>query len=373
MTTATSTSPSLPPEPPKAIELSRELLITFLSLMPDAALAVDGSGRIVGANDQAETLFGYPPGTMQGLSIETLVPERARRRHRKHRAGFAGSATSRPMGAGIELSGRRRSGSEFPLDVSLAPITGEHGALVIAAVRDVSAQREATAAQGELAAIVQSSVDAVISMTPEGLVTSWNPAAVALFGYGVSDIVGHHISELVPKQAYVAFEQLLGESVGNGPHNARDTCWRRRGGGDVDVAVSTSPLRDHAGQLRGFSLLVRDISDRKSSENELRRLLAEEERLERQHAATSEIRLVLLSGATVFETLTIICEHAAELLEAAVAVVCMREEDELLIKTVAGPRGRSSVRGSRPALLSPSGCSTPVVPSRYPTGQPDRA
>lgn len=336
MTTAAGSSPSPPPGVPKATELSTELVTTLLSLMPDAALAVDVHGRIVGANALAETLFGYPAGKLHGLSIEALVPERARRRHRKDRAGAAAWSAGRPMGSGLEASGRRRSGDELPVDVSLAPITTEKGTLVVAAVRDLSAQREATAAQGELAAIVQSSADAIIAMTPGGLITSWNPAAAALFGYGAHDIVGHHIGELVKQEASLELEQLLGDSARNGPHGAKDSCWQRRDGSGVDVAVSVSPLHDRGGQLRGFSLVVRDISERKTTENELRRLLAEEERLERQHAVTSEIRLVLLSGATLFETLTIICEHAADLVHAAVALVCMREGDDLLVKAVAG-------------------------------------
>lgn len=329
-------------QPATDVRLSGELLSAFMALMPDAAVAVDESGVIVSVNDQAEAVFGYEPGSMIGLTVETLIPERTRHRHRQHRASFAGSTRGRPMGAGLELAGRRKSGDEFPVDVSLAPVASASGTLVIAAVRDITVQREATAAQLELATIVQSSVDAIISMTPEGRITSWNPAAASLFGSSSGEMIGRHVAELVPAQSSPVFEELLALSVEEGPHTAVDTRWKGADGAEIDVALSISPLRDSSGHLHGFSLLVRDIRDRKRAENELRRLLAEEERLERQHAVTSEIRLVLLSGATLTEALTLICEHAVDLLESSVAVVCLLEGEELTVRAGAG-EGRDMV------------------------------
>ena len=316
--------------------LSDELLGAFTSLMPDAAVVVDASGSIVSANEQADTLFGYPPGTLVGLPIETLVPERRRHRHRQHRSDYFAGPQRRPMGAGLELTGRRRDGREFPVDISLAPITsGER--LVVAAVRDMTEMRAATAAQAELAAIVSSSLDAIISTTLEGHVTSWNPAAEDLLGYSRDEIVGEHIALLVPDDSSVVLEELL-DVVSQGSHlGASDTRWRHRDGHEVDVAVVISPLKDEAGTLLGYSSVVRDIRERKDAERALRCLLEDEERLERQHAATSEIRLALLSGRPMRESLTLICERAAELLVAPVVVISMTEGDSVRISAAVGP------------------------------------
>ena len=325
------------PSDADARAISEELLGAFMALMPDAAVAVDATGRVVSVNEQAEALFGYPPGSLAGLPIETLVPERARNRHRQHRTAYVASPENRPMGAGLELTGRRRDGREFPVDISLAPITSSTERLVVAAVRDITDKKAATAAQAELAAIVRSSLDAIMSTTLEGQITSWNPAAERLFGHAGDEIVGRHVAELVPPESSAVFEELLELAVDGAHRGARDTRWLRQNGEEVDVAVSISPLRDKSGTLLGFSSVVRDISERKQAENELRRLLAEEERLERQHAATAEIRLALLSGTPLVESVTLIGERTAELLDAPVAVISVHHNDDLRIMSGTGP------------------------------------
>jgi PAS domain S-box-containing protein len=304
--------------------------------MPDAAVIADATGRIVSANEQAETLFGYPPGSLVGQPVEALVPERVRQRHRQHRAFYRQAALKRPMGAGLELTGRRRDGSEFPLDISLAPIESSDQQLVVAAVRDVTDQRAAAAAQSELATIVNSSLDAIISTTLEGVITNWNPAAEALLGYSREAIIGEHIALLVPDHSSIVLEELLDSAYASSHRGARDTRWRHRDGREVDVAVSISPLKDQSGALRGFSSMVRDITERKVQEDELRRLRAEEERLERQHAATAEIRLALAAGIPLTESLTLICERASDLVDSPVAVISVKDASGTHIAAAVG-------------------------------------
>jgi len=324
------------PKPADTRSISTELLSAVMSLIPDAAIVADGDGRIVSGNQRAERLFGYLPGSLIGLPIEELVPERARRRHRGHRSAFLVGPQDRPMGAGLELTGRRRDGSEFPLDISLAPIVNAGERLVVAAIRDVTEQRRATASQAELAAIVRSSLDAIISTALEGHITSWNPAAEELLGYRRADIVGEHISTLVPEHASAVFEELLEEAAMKGHPGALDTQWRHRDGHEIEVAVSVSPLKDQSGSLLGFSAVARDITERKAIERDLRHLLVEEERLQRQHAATAEIRLALLSGASIEEALTLICARASELVDAPEAVICVKDADGVRIAAAVG-------------------------------------
>lgn len=307
-----------------------------MSLIPDAAVVVDVDGRIVSVNERAEDLFGYQRGSLSGISIESLVPERARHRHRQHRTSFFEAPLNRPMGAGLELTGRCQDGSEFPLDISLAPIVNDGERLVVAAIRDVTEQRRATAAQAELATIVRSSFDAIISMTLDGRITNWNPAAEDLFGYRRADIIGQHVAILVPDHASGVLEELLDAASASGHRGATDTKWLHCDGQDVDVAISISPLRDLSGTLRGYAAMARDISERKTAEIDLHRLLAEGEQLQRQQAATSEIRLALLSGASLTESLTLICLRAADLLECPVAVISLQEGDAVRIVAAVG-------------------------------------
>ncbi len=316
--------------------VSAEQLQALLSLMPDAALVVNGDGVIVSVNPQLESMFAHPAGTLMGLGIEALLPERARQRHRQYRSSYMKALRSRSMGAGLELAGRRKDGTEFPVDISLAPLSVGAESLVLAAVRDVTEQRAAAAAQAELATIVASSLDAIVSMTFEGLITSWNPAAESLLGWGDEEARGKHISMLVPEHSSSVLEALLDGAETGQDIGARDTTWRHRDGREIDVAVSVSPLKDRSGSLRGFSSIARDISERKAAEHELRRLLEEEKRLERQHAASAEIRLALLSGSTVVETLTLICRRAAELVDSPVAAICLKGTEGMRVVSGVG-------------------------------------
>jgi len=317
-----------------------ELLEPFLALMPDAAVVVDAEGRIVSANEQAAALFGYDPGGLVGRPVEALIPERMRHRHREHRAGYAVSPAARPMGASLELRGRRRDGGEFPLDISLAPLAGPDGPLVVAAVRDATERKAATAAQAQLAAIVQSSVDAIVSVTTEGRITSWNPGAERLFGYPEVGIVGRHLSILVPDDVSSELEELLAVALAGQLTAPRDTRWCRADGELLDVAVSVSPLHDAGGQAIGFSAMLRDITARKQAEAELHRVLETERRRERQQSAFAEIRLALLSDTPIEQVLQLICQRAYELLDAGSAAVVLDRSGDPRTLTTAGDSER---------------------------------
>jgi PAS domain S-box-containing protein len=113
----------------------------LLEAAPDAMVIVGEDGRIALVNGQAERLFGYTRDELYAQPVELLVPERFRPGHPAHRASYVHDARPRPMGAGTDLAGRRKDGSEFPAEISLSPMDTEGGRLIIAAIRDVTARR----------------------------------------------------------------------------------------------------------------------------------------------------------------------------------------------------------------------------------------
>lgn len=133
--------------PETTIHLHEDTIFrNLLEAAPDAMVVVDAHGRIIFVNAWTETLFGYAREKILGQTIEILVPSRFRAGHSGHRNAFTATSRVRPMGAGSQLYAQRSDGTEFPVDISLSPLTTEEGMLVLAAIRDVS-QRVAMQAQ----------------------------------------------------------------------------------------------------------------------------------------------------------------------------------------------------------------------------------
>jgi two-component system, sensor histidine kinase len=122
--------------------LSTDLVRSVLDSAPDAMIFIDAGGRIVFANRQVAALFGHEPVDIIGAEVEILLPERFRARHSGHRDGYTRNIRLRPMGAGLDLFGMRKDGTEFPVEISLSPISQAGQTLVAAAIRDVTERKQ---------------------------------------------------------------------------------------------------------------------------------------------------------------------------------------------------------------------------------------
>src|SRR5262249_53169583 len=147
-----------------------------------------------------ETMFGYGRGELLGQPVELLLPDRYRGEHSVYRAGFFANPTTRTMGGGRELYGRRRDGSEFPVEIGLTPIDMVDGLFVLSAIADITERERAEEMRSRLAAIVESSEDAILSKDLDGIILTWNRAAEKMYGYAAAEVVGRPILLLVPPE-----------------------------------------------------------------------------------------------------------------------------------------------------------------------------
>ena len=245
----------------------------LLEAAPDAMVCVDRDGRIALVNAQTERLFGYGRDELIGWPVEMLVPDGVRGVHPGHRAGYVADPRPRPMGAGMELAGRRRDGSTFPAEISLSAIDTEEGILVSAAVRDVTQQRLTAETAAQLASIIQSSHDAVIGKTLTEVITSWNPGAERLYGYTAAEVTGRHIEMLIPA-ADRKWESAVVAAVGRGERvDSYQTRRLRKDGTTVEVSLTMSPIADRSGTIIGVATITRDLTGRQRADARFRGLM----------------------------------------------------------------------------------------------------
>lgn len=242
---------------------------------PNAMLMTDRNRRITLVNQKTEELFGYARQELLGEPIEMLVPERYRNRHPAHVDGFFREPKARAMGAGRELFGRRADGSEVPIEIGLNPIEIADGLFTLASVIDISERKRAEAAHERLAAIVESSEDAIVSKTLDGIITSWNRGAEQLFGYTAKEAVGQPILMLVPDRLIEEELRVLDLIRRNERVDHFETLHRRKDGSEVHVSVRVSPIRNGLGDIVGESQIARDITELKERDAELQRSNAE--------------------------------------------------------------------------------------------------
>ncbi len=265
------------------------LSASILEAIPDAVAAVNQQGVIIQVNSQTEALFGYTRGELIGQRIEILVPERQRPHHDQHRDEFHRRPKIRRMGSGLDLYGRRRDGSEVPVEISLSPVATGDGMIVLSVIRDISDRkrieedlrrvneeldrrksRELRDSQNRLMLIVDSSQDAIIGKNLDGIITHWNKGAEHIYGYTAQEMIGRPISVLAPKERSDEIPAIL-EKIRNGQRveyfeSIRVTKDNRM----LNVSISVSPIHDAEGKVVGASTIARNITAQKKVEDQLR-------------------------------------------------------------------------------------------------------
>jgi len=250
-----------------AFQENRHMLEALFESVPEAVVISDEKGCIVRVNIQVERLFGYSRDELRGQPIEILLPGQFRHPHLG--LGHHQDPQRGALGMGLEQCGRHKDGREFLIDVMSSLLETGQGKLLLSLIRDVSVRDPGAGLRFHLAALVNSSGDAIIGETMEGVITSWNQSAERIFGYSPQEAIGKPISMLLPPGKEDEELDLLGCLKRGETTNAYDAVRTRKDGLNIEVSVSMSPIFDPLGNLVGASKVARDITDRKQLETEL--------------------------------------------------------------------------------------------------------
>jgi PAS domain S-box-containing protein len=300
-------------------------LAALLEASDTPIIFTDERGRITRWNTAAEAFYGYTADEVLGTPIASACAIDPAHDDDLNRRVCEGEALR-----DVEAAHRRRDGASLPVTLTIAPLRGKGDAVVgtVRLVRQSGSLERGEFAVRRLAAIVESSDDAIISKDLNGIVTTWNIAAERMFGYTAAEMIGRSIRVLIPDDRQDEEDVVLAHIRRGEKVDHFDTIRRRKNGTLIPISLTVSPIRDEAGRISGASKIARDISDRRRAEQERARLLAVAE----QHALVTE-RLNHV-GAVVASTLDrnavaqAVTDAATELTTAAFGVFLYNAIDE---------------------------------------------
>jgi PAS domain S-box-containing protein len=246
---------------------------------PSGLLMVDHNGHIVLVNQEVERLFGYSREELLGKSVDMLVPERFRGNHPGYRGGFFAHPRVRAMGAGRDLYGLRKDGTEVPVEIGLTPVATDEGLFVLSSIVDISARKRA---ELRFRAAVESSPNGMVMVDTSGKIVLVNREVERMFGYDRAELLGQSIEMLVPERFRGNHPMFRTGFFGNPQTRAmgagRDLFGLRKDGSELPVEIGLNPIETEEGIFVLSSIV--DISARKQAEEQRQQL---EEQLRQGH------------------------------------------------------------------------------------------
>jgi PAS domain S-box-containing protein len=251
----------------------REQFEVTLASIGDAVVATDQDGSVTFLNHVAAHLTGWSPDEAIDQPIEKVFRiVNAHTRQPVESPAARALVSGEVVGLGNHTLLIARDGTEWPIDDSAAPIRDREGNIsgVILVFRDITQRRRQQIAMHQLAAIVESSEDAIISKDLNGNIMSWNPAAQRLYGYAAEEVLGKSKALLIPPERADELPAALRRIRQGKRVEPYETVRVRKDGRRLDVSITISPIRDEAGEIVGAATIARDITDRKRAEAILR-------------------------------------------------------------------------------------------------------
>jgi PAS domain S-box-containing protein len=247
----------------------------LLEAAPDAMVVVNQAGEIVLLNVRAEKEFGYSRDELVGQKVKNLIPEGFAERLISDGTRTAAEALAQQIGTGIELIGRRKDGTQFPIELMLSPLESAEGILVTAAIRDISVRKDAekhlARMEGRYRGLLEAAPDAMVVVNPGGEIVLLNVQAEKQFGYSRDELVGQKVKNIIPEgfaerlvaDALRSAEDALAQQIGTGI----ELTARRKNGSNFPIELMLSPLESAEGIL--VTAAIRDITTRKKAEANL--------------------------------------------------------------------------------------------------------
>ncbi len=232
-----------------------------IEFAPDAFVLTNSQGVITQINARAEELFGYPRSELLGQPVETLVPQRLRAGHQAHRADYALKTHRLMMGSGLKCL--RKDGTEFPADINLSPLHTNRGRLLMAVVRDVSERQRQEDELREAArysrSLIEASLDPMVMISSQGMITDVNAAAERITGLGREQLIGSEAASKFtePERLYQGFHRVVLE----GQVTDYPMAIRHASGRVIQVMCNASAYRDGRGEIVGAFASARDVTE----------------------------------------------------------------------------------------------------------------
>jgi PAS domain S-box-containing protein len=264
----------------------------------DAILSKDLNGTILSWNGAAERLFGYSAADAVGQSIRLITPADRQEEESLTLARVARGEAVRHM----DTVRRRRDGGTIPVSLTVSPVFDDAGAVIGASeiARDITERLRTDLAVRQLAAVVESSDDAIVTKSLQSIIQSWNPAAERMFGYTSAEAVGRSIRMIIPPDLQDEEDMVLGRIRAGLPVSHYETRRLRKDGTDVMISLTVSPMFDDAGRVIGASKIARDITGRARHEAAVR----EQAEIARRVSEVGAVVASSLDRATIVQKVT---------------------------------------------------------------------